>query len=82
PAPSRQSSGGLGQGGSAPPSQRFDPLVQHLAVPMQVRCDPAAQLDLPLIEQAAQPLHRSLLSPGEAILLAQQPVDLCLGDHP
>ncbi len=40
--------------------------------PLQLRCDPAAQLDLPLIEQAAQPLHRRLLSPGEAILLAQQ----------
>lgn len=49
---------------------------------MWLRCDPAAQLDLPLIEQAAQPLHRCLLGPGEVILLAQQPVDLRLGDHP
>ena len=48
----------------------------------QIGCDPSAQLDLPLIEQATQSLHRSLLSPGEAILLAQQPVDLSLGDHP
>jgi hypothetical protein len=64
----RLASGGSGQGGSVPP--------------LQLRCDPEAQLDLPLIEQAAQPLHRRLLSPGEAILLAQQPVDLSLGDHP
>jgi hypothetical protein len=48
---------------------------------MWLRCDPAAQLDLPLIEQAAQPLHSGLLSPGEVILLAQQPVDLRLGDY-
>ena len=48
----------------------------------QIGCDPSAQLDLALIEQATQSLHRSLLSPGEAILLAQQPVDLSLGDHP
>lgn len=79
---SRLASGGSGRGGSAPAPQRFDPLVQHLAVPLQVRCDPAAQLDLPFIEQASQPLHRCLLCPGEAILLAQQPVDLGLGDHP
>ena len=64
---SRLASGADGQAGSTVPSRR---------------CDPAAQLDLPLIEQAAQPLHRRLLSPGEAILLAQQPVDLSLGDHP
>ena len=79
---SRFASGGSGQGRSAPPPQRFNPLVQHLAVPLQLRCHPAAQLDLPLIEQAAKPLHRRLLSPGEAVLLAQQPVDLGLGDHP
>ena len=64
------------------PPQRFDQLVLHLVVPLQLWCHPAAQMDLPLIEQAAQPLHRRLLSPGEAILLAQQPVDLSLGDHP
>jgi len=49
---------------------------------LQVRCDSAAQLNLPLIEQAAQPLNRRPLRPGEVILLAQQPVDLSLGDHP
>ena len=64
------------------PFQRFDLHVQLPAVPLKVRCDPSAQLDLALIEQATQSLHRSLLSPGEAILLAQQPVDLSLGDHP
>jgi len=79
---SRFASGGSGQGRSAPPSQRFDPLVQHLAVPLPVWRDPAPQLNLPLIEQAAKSLHRRLLSPGEAVLLAQQPVDLGLGDHP
>ena len=46
---SRFASGGSGQGRSAPPPQRFNPLVQHLAVPLQLRCHPAAQLDLPLI---------------------------------
>jgi hypothetical protein len=61
----RFASGGSGQGGSAPPSQRFDPLVQHLAVPLQLRSNPAAQLDLPLIGQAAQSLHRRLLSLGD-----------------
>ena len=65
-----------------PQPQRFDPLDQLLEVPLQVRCDPSAQLDLPLIEQAAQSLHRRLLRPGEAILLAQQPVDFSLGNHP
>ena len=64
------------------PFQRFDLHVQLPAVPLQVRCNPSAQLDLPLIKQAAQPLHRRLLGPGEAILLAQQPVDLSVGDHP
>ncbi len=82
PPPIDLSSGSYGQGGFAPPPQRFNPLVQHLAVPMQMRCDPAAQLDLPLIEQAAQPLNRRPLRPGEVILLAQQPVDLSLGDNP
>jgi len=51
-------------------------------MPLPVWRDPAAQLDLPLIKQASQPLHRRLLRPGETILLAQQPIDLCLGDHP
>jgi len=50
-------------------------------VPLKVRCYPAAQLELSFIEQASQPLHRCLLRPGEAVLLAQQPVDLGLGDH-
>jgi hypothetical protein len=49
---------------------------------MWLLCYPAAHLDLPLIKQAAQPLHSCLLSPGKVILLAQQPVDLSLGDYP
>lgn len=76
------SSSGQGQGGSVPWSERVGPLDQRLERQMWLRCDPAAQLNLPLIEQAAQPLHRCLLSPGEMILLVQQPVDLSLGDHP
>ena len=47
--------------------ERLGPLIQRL--------------ELPLIEQAAKPLHGCLLGPGEVILLAQQPVDLSLGDH-
>ena len=62
--------------------ERLGPLVQRLERQMWLRCYPAAHLDLPLIEQAAQPLHSCLLSPGKVILLAQQPVDLRLGDYP
>ena len=66
----------------ATPFWRFDPLVQQLAVSQPLRLNPAPQLDLALIKQPAQPLHRRLLGPGETPLLSQQPVDLGLGDHP
>lgn len=75
-------SGGLELGGSASPAQRLKPLVQHLLFPLAVRGNPAPQVDVPVIQQSSQPLHRRLFGPGEATLLAEQPVDLGLGDHP
>ena len=75
-------SGALEQRGSPPPSQRFDPRIQPLAVREPVWRNPASQLDVPLIEQSSQPLHRRLLGPGETALLAEQPIDVSLGDHP
>ena len=51
-------------------------------MPEPVRSDPAAQLDLPFVKHSPKPLHRRLLGPGEAPLLAQQPIDLGMGDHP
>jgi hypothetical protein len=47
-----------------------------------LRRNPAPQVDLALIKQPTQALHRRLFGPGEATLLAQQPVDLGLGDYP
>jgi hypothetical protein len=41
-----------------------------------------AQLDPALIQKSTQPLHSSLLGPGEAALLRQHPLDLGLGDDP
>jgi hypothetical protein len=66
----------------APPPQRFNPVVHHLAVMEQTRRQATTELDLPLIQQPPEALHRRLLSPGEASLAGQQPVDLGLGDHP
>lgn len=51
-----------------------------LTSPVPLRWSPSTVLELSLIEQAPQPLHRRLHGPGEAVLRAPQPVDLGLGE--
>jgi len=63
-------------------AQGLDPLLANRDVAVLCGGEPAAQLDLALIQQAPESQRRSLLHPGKAVLLKGEPGELGVGDHP